>query len=251
MTNWLTVNNRTPYLMYVIMIGLAIGLFWAMKSCSENKRYKDNVTTDSLYARQTMDSFRNENGRLVFEEQVLKDANDKMIHRMSDSIFAFNDRTAAKIKEISALLHASGLSHIDTQFIPYHDVVKVEVPKYIVDPVLQDSLRLLFASVVHVPQSFSIDTSKYFKINGTIKKEGISLNNVSFTDDVYYRFSKKRSGFLGLGSRTFVSSVHSSPYATTTAMNSVIVPQKTNIWNKYIKPALFGAAGFYVGKKLR
>lgn len=250
MTNWLTVNNRTPYLLYVIIAVLAVGLFWSMKTCNENKRYKDNALNDSAYV-QKLDSFRNENGRLVFEQQIQKDVNDKMIHKISDSVFAFNDRTAAKIREISALLHASELSKIDTQFLPYHDVVKVDVPKYIVDPALQDSLRQFLASVIHVPQHFSIDTSKYFKIDGTIKKEGIALNNISFTDDVYYRFTKKKTGFLGLGSKTVIQAVHTSPYSTTTGMQSIIVPQKTNIWNKYVKPVLFGAAGYYVGKKLR
>lgn len=235
-----------PYFTIAVILILLIGLTTSINSCNKQKHTaEDRARMDSIYWNQKIQIVTNENGKQLFELHALRDINDQMIRKISDTIFAFNK----KIREVMALIQVHNVGRIDSIKIPFHDTTEIQVPVYITDQATRDSLAELFTHMITVPKSYNID-SQYFKQWGKVVKTGVIIDSLELADDETFRLVNKKSGFLGLGSTLFVQGIHSSPYYKTTAAHSIIVKKPTNAWNKIIKPVLTFGAGFFLARKL-
>jgi hypothetical protein len=104
--------------------------------------------------------------------------------------------------------------------------------------------------VVIPPRNFA-DSTKDYKIQGTVNLRNVTINRIELTDTVSFRIGKVKQGKgLFKHKETTIQVIHTNPLIRSEGLSSIILKKKTSAWNKIIKPVLLGAAGIFIGTKL-
>lgn len=228
---------------YLIIAILSIALFFSVKSCTDNKLHAEDLQAKIDYKDNSIKQFENKLGKIISEQEVAKTTNEKTIKELSEQVFQLKKQDEKRIKEVQALVRLIQNVKINTIEIPYTDTVQVYPPGTLVS----------VDSVVIPPKNFEVLNDAY-AISGTVLLKGVKINSISLPDTASFRIVQQRpKGILNRifqPNKTVIQSVHTNPYFTTNGIQSIVLKEKPNIFNKYIKPILFFGAGMYIKSKL-
>ena len=212
-----------PYLYGVLVLLIAIILLqysWYNKQTStlESKIAISNVEKQTL--KKTVNSL----GDTITYQKALIIEDKNVLDTYADSIFSLKKDVGKTITYYQNRIKI----RVDSFETHYTDTV--ETPVYITDSYARDSM-------VTVPRTFAVD-SPYFKIQGLVKKDGVTINNLELKDTLSGRFTEISRGFFREPDIEY-QVLNKNPYIRVEGINSIIYkPKKKGI--KKVIPFIIG-----------
>lgn len=194
------------------------------------------------------DSLLNVNNQIVAEKQVLETTNKEDIKKLSEEVFSLTKREEKRIKEVHALVRAIQNIRVTNTYIPYIDSTVDKSDSFYTN----DSL-VHKDSVVIPPRTFKNSTKNYV-IDGTVLLKGVNINSIYLPDTLSFRIAEQRP--KGIVNRilkpneTVVQAIHTNKLFETNGLQAITLKQKTNAWNRFIKPGLFMLGGGFITYKV-
>lgn len=185
---------------------------------------------------------------------TVKDAeivqNQESMKDLRARLFETTEKYNKKVKEVQALIGQETEVVIKEVPVPYVDSAKMK--KW------ADSIAIKCAEVIKYYEDSTIrigakakDSTAYYKIDATVEKKGIKMNEIKFIDSQYVAITKMKGGILKRNTKgkfrlyvpptTRVEIKHTNPYFQNTGVNSFIFEKKTN--RGYGAGILHGALG--------
>lgn len=115
-----------------------------------------------------------------------------------------------------------------------------DTTKSVIDSLLSNSIL--------VPQDIYLDT-KWIKMQGVVKKSGISINTMSLPNENKVTIGYRRAGFLKLKNEPVVEIYNSNPYLQVNSVSNVVIKEKKGLLQKWWFWGGVGAlSGFLISK---
>jgi len=215
-------------------------LMLTQQACSDREKdsLKSQITMLSLN-KQKNDSIINKQGEVIYTQEVAITKSKEELKKYTDSIFNLNRRHERKIKEVTAFYKNRYRVQLDSFFV--YEVDSIPYPEYITVEFMNDSM-------ITVPRTFKVD-EPYFKLDATVRKNGLMINSLSLPDTLYGRIVTKKQGFLKPKIKEY-QYFNKNPYVIQEGSNSVIYEDKKKFWNKVRDGAILVGAGFLIGSQL-
>lgn len=198
------------HIIYISVI-LALIALWSF-----HVRYKNNtinnMTTEISYKDVKLDSFKNKNGELVYQQEILYTNSQKTIKELTDSLHL-------KLNNIQFVNHEVIKLVIDSILVPYKEEVTIKEKS---------------DSCIKVGKSFNLD-NKWYSLSGKIQLQGILIDSLKSYDEEYLVISTKKSGFLKQTKTNVVTIQHKNPYVHVTKSQTLQYKDKPKI-NKWVIP---------------
>lgn len=190
------------HLIYLSIIVL-ITLLWVNHTKSLQRQLENEITASS-YLTVKLDSFRNKNGELVYQQEILSTSSKKTIKELTDSLH-LSKKVIGKPEYVS---HTTTEAKITDKLAEYHDTSTVKEKE---------------DSCVKVGRIFKLQ-EKWWDIEGKVLLEGIKIDTLIIRDEVYVVITQQRTGFLGLKRKKSIIIQHKNPYICVT--NSQVLELK-------------------------
>lgn len=215
----------------------------------KNKLNKAETTIAlNLLEKQTLtDSLVNKNKQIVkLQDAVVFEGEKgkKALREYSDSVFNLRKKDERKYKETVAYYQNYISTHLsDTVRIPFEPSGSDSIQKPSVN---DERVKEYIDNSIRVPKAFT-KADPYFYINGTVSKDGVSINSMILPDTITGRFVERKNGFLK--AKTIEYQVfNTNPYIKIDNSKSAIYkPEKKNTFLKIVGIAVLS---FFVGKSL-
>lgn len=229
-----TILKYFPYVLSGVLIFI---MFLVLNDLSRVKDENKDLLAKATWSSPTkVDTIINKQGKPVLESAVIETATDKDLKELSSKYFQLQKQDEKRIKTITELTELLQQTTIDSVLVPYTDTVKIK-----------DSDALV------VPTTFR-DSTKNYKINGTVLLTGVRINSLTIPDSLFVQLVEQRpKGFLNnifQKNRTMVQVLHSNPLVSTKDVKTIQVKLKPSAWNRWIKPVVFATLGIFLGGKL-
>lgn len=234
-----------PAIIFSLIITVSLFLL-SRSSCNRGNSDSSRIIDSLTLANQRLDSLVNIQGQMIFEQEAIVTESKEAIVDLTDSIFKLKNKHDRQIKQVIAYYKGTTQTHLDSVFIPYTDTLLQRKFEDSIRQKCQEVLKYVSDSFILVPRKVKHETP-YYHFTGTVKKEGLEINHLSFPDTLQLRFITKKGGFLKKPTYQ-VQFFHSNPHVTQTGSNSVIYkpPRKPRLLEK----ALLIGAGLFIGTKL-
>lgn len=206
-------------------------------------------------ANQKIDSIKNELAQTVIVQETIVTNSKEEIGRLTDDIFNLKKKNERQIKEVVAYYKGiinTTLKDID---VPYVDTI--DTFPDLKDAECEVALEYYKANTVPVPRTVR-DSTKDYKVDMTVTKAGVRINNLEIPDSQYVRFVNLKGGFLKkdqqgkrhlfLKQSVQVQVLHTSPFIKVTGGNSVIYQAKKK--GRWLEKGLLIGLGVFLGSKL-
>ena len=230
------INTKTILL---ILMGIAIIiLLW--RGCSISKQFGNQQSTiDSLQlANQRLDSLTNKQGQTIYTQQSIIADNKEALSKLTDTIFDLKRKDEKNISTL-AYFKTHTKTVISNVEVPYVDSVANLKWKDSVFARCADVIALYDSLTIPVPAN-ALSATPYFRINMTVKKEGVVINDLTIPDTMQLRFVEHKHG-LFKPKTVEVQFFHSNPLIYTEQANSAFyTPKKKSFFKRAIIPALIG-----------
>jgi major membrane immunogen (membrane-anchored lipoprotein) len=173
-----------------ILILTTIIVFMLLKSCNDDGRYKElNLKYEE--ASKAKDSL----GRTI----TVKDAeivnNQQSMQDLRAKLFETTEKYNKKVKEVKALIAQGTEVVIKDRDVPYLDSAKMKQ--------WEDSVAALCGEVIHYYEDSTVkigsnakDSTAYYKIDATIGKNSLKINEIKFIDSQYVSVTEFKGGFF-------------------------------------------------------
>jgi hypothetical protein len=227
---------RKP-IIYSIIVLLLLSIIVGYYKDELNKK-DDKIGILSLKV-QTLDSFVNKQGKTIKEQEVISLKDKETLKDYTDSIFDLKNKNERKVKEVHAYYKNKIRVVVDTFTAKYTDTIIQQIP-------CLDSLNLEY---VIVPKDFE-KVDSFYTIQGTVKKEGIDINNFEMKDSIYGRFITEKGGIFKADKIKY-QTFNTNPYIKIEGSESAIYkPPKKTFLNKVKTAAIYIGIGFLIGTTL-
>lgn len=176
------------------------------------------------------DSVLNRANQVVYSAQVQLTQSQEEIKRLSAEKFDLQKKHEKEIKKVHSFYASRTKVEIDSILVPYKDTSWTKKWK--------DSVRANCAGVISWYEDSTVrigtnalDSNKYYKVDMTVQKGGVQINNIQFVDSQYVRMVTVKGGFFKKveGKRKFhvkpsvkVQVVHTNPYFKNTGMDAIM-----------------------------
>ena len=165
-------------------------------------------------------------------------------------MFETTDKYNKKDKEVQALIAQGTEVVIHDVPVPYVDTPKMKQWEDSVLAACADVIKYYEDSTVKIGAKAK-DSTAYYKIDATVEKKGIKMNEIKFIDSQYVAITKMKGGVLKRNTKgkfrlyvpptTRVEIKHTNPYFQNTGVNSFVFEKKNN--RGYGAGVLHGAIG--------
>lgn len=210
---------------------LALILILSLRECRNNRQAVADLRLDlDSVARQAV-QIENARGQLVAENKQLQATNAQQLKDLTDSIFALKKRDEKRIKTVQE--YARIIQEFKTggklaPFLPVPEDTTTRTAAAVPGPCTD-------SNYVRVPRPFMyLDSTITFR--GRVTSVGVWLDSIRIENTVHYRTLVNKTGFLNLGRSTTVQVLNTNPAITTLGVTSIVVPNRTNWWNRWGKP---------------
>lgn len=230
-------DNYIKGILVTVVFGLVVLL--GLQTC-KNRELQGRVSSiDSLMlANQKLDSMYNSKDQVVYTQKSIITDQQEAIDNLAAENFNLTKKQEKDRKTIAYLStrQTIGITEHDTIFLDWDS---------------SSYARLLDSTCARCADSLfplvASDSTVYYKADLVATKHGISVNNFSYFDSTYIRFSELKRGFFG--KRSIEAQIlHTNPYVVLHGANSVYyVPKKKP---KLLLKALIFGAGIFIGTKL-
>lgn len=223
-------------------------LLVSLRACQNNREYEElNVKYEE--AVKIKDSL----GKTISVKDVEIVQNQEAMKNLRAELFQTTEKYNKKVKEVQALIAKGTQVVIKEVKVPYVDTVRMK--KW------ADSITIKCAEVIHYYEDSTVrigkqakDSTKYYKIDATIQKEGIKMNEIKFIDSQYVAITKMKGGIFKRNTKgkfrlyvpptTRVEIKHTNPYFQNTGVSSHVFEKKNN--PGYGSGVLHGALGGFI-----
>lgn len=199
---------------------LALSLIVSIAACNHFAKKQQDTQAVLDTTVQAFKVLKNKEGKQVAEQKPAEFATGKAIKEASAKVFNLPDREEKKIKAVPAFVQ------VEQAAVITNDSVTLE-------PVRDSAYK------------FALNRQHY-SLSGRISREMLYIDSLAIYNTISLRIAEKKKGWFKR--ELVVQAVNSNPYIATQSMRSMTVAQKTNTWNRYIKPALFAGIGYSIGK---
>lgn len=179
----------------LISIGLAVALIFSVKSCSDNKKEKEQAITQAQLDKQTLDSVKNKAGQTIVMQEAIITKSSTAIGNLTDSIFKLKKTQQKQIKQVEAYYKGITKTQLKDVLVPYKDTVAFKQ--------FSDSLNKACAEVIDYYERNTIpvprvveDSTPNYSINATVQIDGLKIDSLTIIDVQHIRFSTLKGGFL-------------------------------------------------------
>lgn len=233
-------NDYSKALLLVIVCLLGFLLLLLADSCQKAEKYKNLVEQISKY----------ELKEQQFKQRMLKDSST--IASQNQTILSQKEayqlgllelkgeikKVQSQVKQVQALV----IKDVDIPYVPngyadttgwYSKFKGGDTSKPILDSVLANSII--------VPKNFDFN-NKWLQINGTVKKESVTINKITLPNENTVTVGYKKTGFLKLKYEPTVEIRNTNPYLTTQNMSNVVIKDKKGLFQKWWFWTAAGAA---------
>jgi hypothetical protein len=232
----------------VIIILVAILISLLTRSCDQQQAL-EKLQIELTQANKTKDSLGNvitvKDAEIVTNQESMKDLRAKL--------FETTDKYNKKVKEVQALI-AQGTEVVIREVpIPYVDSAKMKQWEDSIAIKCKDVIRYYEDSTVRIG-SKAKDSTQYYKIDATVEKQGIRMNEVKFIDSQYVALTEMKGGILKRNTKgkfrlyvpptTRVEIKHTNPYFQNTGVDAFLFKEKAH--HGYGSGILHGAIGGFM-----
>lgn len=233
----------------IIIVVLGIGLIFSLLDSCSNRRKNEELSFQLRVA----DSVKNKLGQTVYSQDVQITQKDEELKKYSDSVFNLGKKHARQIKEVHAYYASRTKVEMDSVLVPYE--VKVKDKKW------EDSIAQACKVVIDYYKDSTVkigskanDSSRFYKVELTVQKEGVLLNNIQFIDSQHIRIVTIKGGLLKrnyegkfkfhVKKRMKVEVLHTNPYFVNEGINAIFVEEKKK--NHFLKGLLLGGGAVLI-----
>lgn len=198
---------------HIIYIGVILILLtlWNFHVKYKNNQIT-NIVTENSYKDVKLDSLKNKNGELVYQQEILYTNSQKTIKELTDSLHL-------KFNNIQFINHTETVTIIDSVLVPY---------------LVESSPQEKKDSCVKVGKPFKLD-STWYSISGTVQLKGVVIDSLFLNDEEYLVISTKKSGFLKQKRTNIVTIQHKNPHVHVTKSQTLQYKDKP-LLNKWVIP---------------
>jgi hypothetical protein len=222
-----------------------IVLFLSLRSCNENKEHEE-LKLKYEEASKIKDSL--ERTIYVKDVQIVNDQNS--LQDLRAKLFETTEKYNKKVKEVKALISQGTEVIIKDHPVPYVDTSKMKQWEDSVLAECADVIQYYEDSTVKVGTQAK-DSTPYYKIDATVGKEGIKMNEIKFVDSQYVALTEMKGGILKRNTKgkfrlyvpptTRVEIKHTNPHFQNTGVDAFLFDKKPT--RSYGAGVLHGALG--------
>ena len=238
---------KLDYKAFIIIILSIFLIALLTKSCNDKKAY-DLLKVDLDNVTKIKDSLGNvitvKDAQIVQNEQSIKD--------LRQAFFQTSEKYERQIKEVKALIIQRTEVRVDTVEVPIIDTGKMKKWADSISLICKDVIKYYEDSTVLVGTQAK-DSTAYYKINATIQKNNLKINEIKFIDSQYISITEFKGGLFKRNTkgklrfyeprRTKVEIKHTNPYFENKNVDAFFYEKKRNFdMNSFIKGGVIGAA---------
>ena len=231
---------------FLLVLALALIFFLILKSCGKDGDYRE-LTLKYEEATKMNDSL----GRTI----VVKDAeivtNQQSMQDLRAKLFETTEKYNKKVKEVKALIAQGTEVVIKDKDVPYLDSARMKKWQDSIADVCIDVITYYEDSTVLVG-SQAKDSTAYYKIDASVQKSGIKVNEIKFIDSQYVSITEFKGGFFKRNTkgklrfyeprRTKIEIKHTNPYFENKNIDAFFYEKKRNFdTNSFVKGGVVGA----------
>jgi hypothetical protein len=215
-------------LFIIALIAILVSLL--IKSCDQQEQL-EKLQIELTQANKIKDSLGNT--IVVKDAKIVED--QEAIKKLRADLFQTTEKYNNKVKEVKALIAQGTQVVIKDKPIPYVDTSKMKQWEDSVLAICADVIRYYEDSTVRIG-SKAKDSTTYYKIDATVEKQGIRMNEIKFIDSQYVALTEMKGGLfrkntegkfkLYVPSRTRVEIKHTNPYFQNTGVDAFLFDKK-------------------------
>jgi hypothetical protein len=229
-----------------LMLAIII-IFLVFRSCGieeENKK----LSLKYEEASKIKDSL----GRTITVKDAEIVTNQQSMQDLRAKLFETTEKYNKKVKEVKALIAQGTEVIIRDKEVPYLDSVKMKQWKDSVIANCGDVIQYYEDSAVIIGTNAK-DSTAYYKIDATIGKNNLKINEIKFIDSQYVAFTQMKGGILKkdtngrlklyLPSRTRIEIKHTNPHFQNTGVDAFFYDKKNKFnTNSFFSGGVFGVS---------
>lgn len=209
----------------IVLLGLL--LFFSTRQCNQNDRIAENWKAVAEFKSQQIDSLKNAFNLWVVEQKVAQTNDAAEIKKLSEQLFELDRKQERRIKKVETLVSVRQVARVTDTLIEYERDTVYRAAGTTISP----------DSVVIPPRDFKA-SNEFYSISGTVQLKGVRINDLTLPNTVSFRIADKKVGLFRTDK--VVQVINSNPHFTTTGTSSIVLKDRVNAWNRWIKPV--GAA---------
>lgn len=226
-----------------------LAILLLLNTCRLNRKIdkQSSQITEQQLSNQKLDSIVNKQKQVIYQQDVIITDNQSAIAALTDTIFNLKEKDAKNMKTI-AYYQGRNVVTLTGVKVPYLDSAYM---KY-----FEDSIQQHCATVIDYIRDSTVkvgmvaaDSTSTYKIQQTVLKDGIRIDNLTIPDTLNLRFVQHKGG-LFRKAKIEVQYFHSNPLVKTTGSNSVMyIPRKKSFFTRVILPVAVGiGTGLLIAK---
>lgn len=225
----MTIKINFQTIINVILLAAIFMLLF--DKCKSSEEIKELTLTYEADMNKIKDSLGNiitvKDAEIVTNQQSMKDLRAKL--------FQTTDKYNKKVKEVEALIAQGTQVIIKEVPVPYVDTSRMKE--------WEDSIAIKCADVIKYYEDSTVaigkkakDSTAYYKIDATIEKNGIKMNEIKFIDSQYVALTKMKGGILKRNTKgrlklyvpptTRVEIKHTNPHFQNTGADAFLFDKK-------------------------
>jgi len=210
---------------------VAIIIVLLFDKCKSNSAYSELVLKHETDISKIKDSL----GKVITVKDAEIVTNQQSMQDLRAKLFETTDKYNKKVEEVKVLIAQGTRVIIKEVPVPYVDSVKMK--KW------GDSVKLKCAEVIRYYEDSTVaigtqakDSTPYYKIDATVKKEGLKINEIQFIDSQYISITDFKGGFFKRNTKgklrfyeprkTKVEIKHTNPYFKNTNTDAFLFDGK-------------------------
>jgi len=228
----------------ILMLSILLAIMF-FRACDDKKQI-EALQVQLNEANNIKDSLGNiiavKDAKIVQDQEAMKN--------LRAELFQTTEKYNNKVKEVKALIAQGTQVVIKEVKVPYIDSTKMK--KW------ADSIAIKCAEVIRYYEDSTVkigkqakDSTAHYKIDATIQKEGINMNEIKFIDSQYVALTEMKGGILKRNTNgrlklyvpatTRVEIKHTNPYFQNTGVDAFLFKKKAH--RGYGSGILHGAIG--------
>jgi hypothetical protein len=201
---------------FLLVLALAAIFFLFLRSCGQTNDYRE-LQLKYEEASKIKDSL----GRTITVKDAEIVTNQQSMQDLRAKLFETTEKYNKKVKEVKAIIAQGTEVVIKDKNVPYLDSAKMKQWEDSVSELCRDVIKYYEDSTVLVGTQAK-DSTAYYKIDATIGKNNLKINEIKFIDSQYVAITEFKGGIFKRNTkgklrfyeprRTKVEIKHTNPY---------------------------------------
>ena len=200
-------KNKNLLLALLLILSILLVCGWVNER-AELKEYKDQMLNFELQEQRFLETISEDGTFLSEQSQIILSQKDAIDNHLLE---------IKNLKKIKSQVIVNTITKVDSVFIPF-----------VLDSLIKDTLVL--DNYIIVPKRFSL-LDDWYSFDGTIKKGGVLLDSISFSNRLSLTIGSKSNGFFKKP-KPIVLVEYSNPYVRTTSMQNIIIKDDLKFYDK-------------------